>query len=92
MEAVFPQPQVQLCIVPKVRTRLRYVPWKERRAVATDRRAIYGAAPLAEAEQGRERFAERGDAKYPASSPSWLAAWDRLTVLFDYPPAIRRVI
>ena len=60
--------------------------------MATDLRAIYGAATLTEAEQALERFAERWDAKYPAISPHWLADWDRLTVLFDYPPAIRRVI
>ena len=92
IEAVFPQTQVQLCIVHKVRNSLKYVPWKERRAVAADLRAIYGAATLPEAEQALERFAERWDAKYPAISPSWLADWDRLTVFFDYPPAIRRVV
>jgi putative transposase len=92
MEAVFPKTQVQLCMVHKVRKSLRYVPWKERRAVAADLRAIYGAATLTAAEQALEHFAERWDAKYPAISPSWLADWDRLTVLFDYPVAIRRVI
>jgi transposase-like protein len=92
IEAVCPKPQVPLCIVHKVRNSLRYVPWKERRAVAADLRAIYGAATIPEAEQALERFAERWDAKYPAISPSWLADWDRLTVLFDYPMAIRRVI
>jgi putative transposase len=92
IEAVFPKTQVQLCIVHKVRNSLKYVPWKERKTVAADLRAIYGAATLAEAEQALERFAERWDAKYPAISPSWLADWDRLTVLFDYPPAIRRAI
>ena len=92
IEAVFPKTQVQLCIVHKVRNSLKYVPWKERKAVATDLRAIYGAATLADAEHALERFAERWDAKYPTISPSWLADWDRLTVLFDYPPAIRRVI
>jgi putative transposase len=92
IEAVFPKTQVQLCIVHKVRNSLRYVPWKERKAVAGDLRAIYGAATLGAAEQALERFAERWDAKYPAISPSWLADWDRLTVIFDYPPAIRRVI
>jgi len=92
IEAVFPKTQVQLCIVHKVRNSLRYVPWKERKVVAADLRAIYGAATFAEAEQALERFAERWDAKYPAISPSWLADWDRLTVLFDYPPAIRRAI
>jgi putative transposase len=92
IEVVFPKTQVQLCIVHKVRHSLRYVPWKERRAVAADLRAIYGAATLPEAEQALERFAERWDAKYPAISPSWLTDWDRLTVFFDYPPAIRRAI
>jgi putative transposase len=92
IEAVFPRTQVQLCIVHKVRNSLKYVPWKERKAVATDLRAIYGAATLAEAEQALERFADRWDTQYPAISPSWLADWDRLTVFFDYPPAIRRAI
>ena len=92
IEAVFPKTQVQLCIVHKVRNSLKYVPWKERRAVAADLRAIYGAATLPEAEQALERFAERWDAQYPAISPSWLTDWDRLTVFLDYPPAIRRAI
>jgi putative transposase len=92
IEAVFPQTQVQLCIVHKVRNSLKYVPWKERKAVAADLRAIYAAATLPEAEHALERFAERWDTKYPTISPSWLADWDRLTVLFDYPPEIRRVI
>jgi putative transposase len=92
IEAVFPKTQVQWCIVHKVRNSLRYVPWKERRTGAADLRAIYGAAPLAEAEQALDHFAARWDVKYPAIRPSWLMDWDRLTVLFDYPPAIRRAI
>ena len=92
IEAVFPKTQVQLCIVHKVRNSLKYVPWKERKAVATDLRAIYGATTLAAAEQALEGFADRWDTKYPAISPSWLADWDRLTVFFDYPPAIRRAV
>src|SRR6058998_2894250 len=41
IEAVLPKTQVQLCIVHKVRNSLKYVPWKERRAVAAALRAIY---------------------------------------------------
>jgi len=92
IEAVFPETQVQLCIVHKVRSSLKYVPWKERKAVAADLRAIYGAATLDEAEQALERFSERWDDKYPAISPSWRADWSRLTVFFDYPREIRKVI
>jgi putative transposase len=92
IEAVLPKTQGQWGIVHKVRNSLQYGPWKERRAVAAAWRAISGAATLPEAEQALERFAERWEAKYPASSPSWLAAWARLTVFFDYPPAIRRAV
>lgn len=92
IEAVYPNTQVQLCIVHKVRNALKYVPWKERKAVAADLRAIYAAATLGAAEQALEHFSARWDEKYPAISPAWRADWERLTVFFDYPPAIRRVI
>ena len=92
IETVFPKAQVQLCIVHKIRNSLKYVPWKARKAVAKDLRAIYGAATLAEAEGALARFAECWDDQYPAISPSWRSDWERLTVMFDYPPAIRKVI
>ena len=92
IEAVYPNTQVQLCIVHKVRNALKYVPWKERKAVAADLRAIYAAATLGAAEQALVHFSARWDEKYPAISPAWRADWERLTVFFDYPPAIRRVI
>ena len=92
VETVFPHTQVQLCIVHKVRNSLKYVTWKERKAVAADLRAIYTSATVDEAAQALEGFAEKWDAAYPAISPSWRRDWDRLTVFFDYPPEIRKVI
>lgn len=92
IETVFPHTQVQLCIVHKVRNSLKYVPWKERKAVAADLRAIYGAPTLAAAETALEQFRDKWHEKYPTIYPSWQADWSRLTVFFDYPPDIRRVI
>lgn len=92
IETVFPHTQVQLCIVHKLRNSFKYVPWKDRKAVAKDLRAVYGAMTLAEAEEALERFSENWDAKYPAISPSWRAEWERLTVFFDYSPEIRKVV
>jgi transposase-like protein len=92
IETVFPNIQVQLCIVHKVRHSLQYVTWKERKAVAKDLRAIDGAATLTEAEAALARFADTWDAKYPAISQSWRADWTRLTVFFDDPPEIRKVL
>jgi putative transposase len=92
IETVFPHTQVQLCIVHKLRNSFKYVPWKDRKAVARDLRAVYGAMTLTEAEKALERFSENWDAKYPAISPSWRAEWERLTVFFDYSPEIRKVV
>lgn len=92
LETVFPHTQVQLCMVHKVRHSLRYVVWKERRLVARDLRAIYGAATLHEAEAALERLAHTWDAKYPTISATWRRDWSRLTVFFDYPSEIRKVI
>ncbi|MFT5415682.1 MAG: putative transposase [Gammaproteobacteria bacterium] len=89
IEAIYPHTEIQLCIVHKVRNTLKYVPWKDRKAVAADLRAIYAALTLEAAEQALEGFSERWDDEYPAVSPAWRADWHRLTVLFDYPPEIR---
>ena len=64
-------------------------PQQHKRELYLSKNPLTRPLPL---EPGLERFAERWDTQYPTISPSWLADWDRLTVLFDYPPAIRRVI
>lgn len=92
IEAVYPQTQIQLCIVHQVRHSLRYVNWKQRKEVAADLRTIYGAATLDEAERALDEFALKWDEDHPTISKSWRANWERLSVFFDYPPQIRKVI
>ncbi len=92
IEAVFPQTAVQLCIVHKVRGSLNYVPWKERKQVAADLRSVYAATTILDAEAALDDFARTWDGKYPAIARSWRADWANLTIFFDYPPEIRKVI
>lgn len=92
IEAVYPQTQVQLCIVHQVRHSLRYVSWKERKAVAADLRSIYNAVNLEAAEDALESFAAQWDSRYPTISQSWRNNWSRLIVIFDFPPEIRKAI
>ncbi len=66
--------------------------WKQRKAVAADLRRIYSASTLTEAEQALAAFAERWDQEHPGISQSWRNNWERLSVFFDYPPQIRKVI
>jgi len=92
IEAVFPETQVQLCIVHLIRSSLRYVSWKERRAVARDLKAIYRAPTLEAAEEELEAFSAQWDSRFPQISRIWRAHWANLTPFFDYPPEIRKVI
>lgn len=92
IEAVFPKTKIQLCIVHVVRQSLRYVGWKERKAVAADLKLIYGSATLDEAEMALTAFAEKWDNQFPTISQIWLRHWENITPFFDYPPEIRKVI
>ncbi|MEQ8330410.1 MAG: IS256 family transposase [Longimicrobiales bacterium] len=92
IEAVFPKTQVQLCIVHMVRNSLRFVAWKERRAVARDLREVYQAPTLEAAETALADFEERWDERFPMISRKWRANWQNLTPFFDYPPEIRKVM
>lgn len=92
IETVFPQTQVQLCIVHLVRNSLSYVSYKDRRAVAADLKTVYSAATDTEAEQLLVEFAERWDSQYPTISKSWLTHWQRIIPFFAFPADIRKAI
>ena len=92
IEAVFPQTQVQLCLVHLVRYSLAFVSFKDRKAVASDLKAIYQATSTQEAEQHLEEFASKWDERYPLIAKSWRANWLRLVPMFGYPPEIRRAV
>ncbi|HEU5376956.1 MAG TPA: IS256 family transposase [Ktedonobacteraceae bacterium] len=92
IETVFPQTQVQLCMVHMVRNSLTYVNYKHRAEVAKDLKTIYSAATETEAEFNLELFAERWDQQYPAISKMWRTHWDHVVPLFSYPEEIRKVI
>jgi putative transposase len=64
IQSVYPQTQVQLCIVHMVRNSLNYVNWKERKTVAADLKLVYHAATAEEAEQRLRDFEQQWDGKY----------------------------
>ena len=92
IESVFPQTEVQLCIVHLVRHSLNYVGWKQRKEVAGDLKLIYTAATDGEAEQRLADFSLKWDAKFPMIAKSWRANWTRVIPFFAHPPEIRKII
>ena len=92
IEATFPKTDVQLCVVHQVRNTLRYVPWKESRAVISDMKKIYRASSIEQSKKSLEEFTEKWGKKYPHTTKSWNANWERLTNFYKYPQEIRKII
>lgn len=92
INAVFPETQIQLCIVHMVRNSVKYVPWKDYKAVTAELKQIYQSVTEEEALLALNQFAEHWDDKYPQISKSWRTHWHNLNTLFNYPADIRKVI
>ncbi|RBP44816.1 IS256 family transposase [Arenicella xantha] len=92
IQTVYPETRIQLCIVHMVRNSMKYVPWKDYKAVAADLKQIYQATTEDKALLALDQFSEKWDAKYPQISRSWRAHWENLNTLFNYPADIRKAI
>ena len=92
IEAVYPKTWVQTCIVHLIRNSLKFVPYKDMRAVAKDLKPIYTAVDRDHAWEQLERFAEKWDAKYPMISESWTEHWERVVPFLAFPPDVRRAV
>lgn len=92
IEAIFPQAQVQLCLVHLVRNSLNYVGWKQRKAVAADLKSIYQSTTAEAARQALNEFSQKWDKQFPTIRPIWQRNWERITPFFAFAPEIRRVV
>ena len=92
IEEVFPQTEVQLCIVHMVRNSTKYVPWKDRKELCADLKRIYGSDTLEGAELALQAFEEKWDDKYAMVGQLWRRHWDRIIPFFAYPKELRKVI
>jgi putative transposase len=89
---VFPLADTQICVVHQIRNSARYVVWKDKKAFTADMKHIYNAPNKEMAAAELDKFAERWNDKYPYAIQSWRNNWDELTVFFDFPLEIRKII
>lgn len=92
IESVFPQAEVQLCIVHMVRNSLKFVSYKDRKKIAADLKNVYRAATVEQAEEALKDFEEAWDGRYPMISKSWRSNWPRIIPFFAYSAEIRKAI
>lgn len=92
IEAVFPRAWVQTCIVHQIRSSMRYVSFKERKAVAADLKPIYTAENAEAAAVALEAFDERWGERYPMITRSWRERWDQIIPFLSLPADLRRLV
>jgi putative transposase len=92
IEAVFPQAWVQTCIVHQIRGSMRYVAYKDRKAVARDLKPIYRAVNAEDAEQALYAFDEAWGERYPMIAASWRERWGYITPFLALPADLRRAV
>ena len=92
IESVYPDAEVQLCIVHMVRHSLKFVSYKDRKEIATDLKGIYRSSTVDQAEAALSDFSLKWDGRYPMISKSWRSNWDHIIPFFSYPDDIRRAI
>lgn len=91
--AVFPQAQVQTCVVHLIRHSLAFVSYKDRRAVAATLKQIYRAKDADAGKAALEDFSEgHWGKKYPAIAQSWRRNWSEVIPFFAFPDEVRRII
>lgn len=92
IRSVFPQVEIQRCVVHQIRNSLKYVTWADRKAFTADLKGIYQAATREEGELKLLELSDKWGDKYAMAVRSWENNWQDLATFFDYTPAIRRLI
>jgi putative transposase len=93
INAVFPDTMVQTCIVHLIRHSMDFASWRDRKAIATELKAIYRAKDAQGGEAALDTFdASTWGRKYPAIAQSWRRNWTQVIPFFAFPIAVRRII
>ena len=92
INAIFPNTEIQLCIVHQIRNSLKYVASKHQKEFAKELKTVYQAFSKEEAETALDKLEEKWGKKYPIVFDSWYNNWENLSSYFKYPKDIRRII
>jgi len=92
IRASFPESVTQICVVHQIRNTCRYVVWKDKKEFTRDMKEIYTAPNKEAALAALNDFGLKWESKYSYAIKSWKDNWDELTVFFDYPVEIRKII
>lgn len=92
IKSIFPNTEIQQCIVHQIRNSTKFVNYKDRKKFCADMKEIYTAPNEEAGLEALDRFEEKWKDKYSYAMKSWRDNWQNLSTFFKYPPEIRRII
>ena len=92
IKAIFPNTEIQLCIVHQIRNSIRYVASKNQKEFMKDLKLIYQSISKEAAEIELDNLEEKWGKRYPIVIQSWKNKWENLSSYFKYPEDIKRII
>ena len=92
IEAVYPNAEIQQCIIHQIRNSTKYVSYKDLKKLMADLKTVYSAPDEKTAVTNLEEFGKKWDSKYPQIHKSWSERWPTLATYFKYTEAVRRLI
>lgn len=92
IQSVYPETEIQTCIVHQIRNSLKYVASKDQKEFMNDLKPVYRADTLDQAEVRMDELEDKWSDKYPVVIDSWRRNWERLTTYFRYDKSIRKLI
>jgi len=92
IEAVFPQTEIQQCIIHQIRNTTRFVSYKDIKLLMADLKKVYTAVDEQSALHELDDFDEKWSSRYPKIAASWKANWANLATFFKYPQEVRTLI
>ena len=90
--AAFPFAKIQRCIIHQIRSSMKYIPYKDRKAFIADLKGIYRAVNEEVAMDKLLSLKEKWSSKYPNAVKSWEDNWDNLSTFFAFSDNIRKII
>lgn len=92
IQSIFPNCEVQTCVIHQIRNSIRYVASKDQKEFMKDLKLVYKADTKEIAEMELVALEHKWNKKYPVVIQSWQRNWPNLSTYFSYTPYIRRLI
>ena len=92
IESIYPNTEIQHCVIHQIRNSIKYVAGKNQKAFMADLKGVYKAATLNAAEHALDELEGKWGDKYPMVIASWRNKWPTLSAYFKYPDYVRKAI